>query len=119
MIPAVSRPMASPARASIIRTSNKMLPQPASKIRDSGIPCFRFLTYAFQNCTVMLAPSRSSVIFSVTLNAAIVDVPMVITGRQPMTQYKFKIKRLVSLIPAEMMGESIRISYRPPFSLIR
>ena len=67
----------------------------------------------------MLAPSRSSVIFSVTLNAAIVDVPMVITGRQPMTQYKFKIKRLVSLIPAEMMGESIRISYRPPFSLIR
>ena len=26
---------------------------------------------------------------------------------------------LVSLIPAEMMGESIRISYRPPFSLIR
>ena len=119
MIPAVSRPMASPVWASIIRTSSRILPQPASKIKDRGMPCFRFLIYAFQNCTVMLVPSRSSVIFSVTLNAAIVDVPMVITGRQPMTQYKFKIKRLVSLIPAEMMGESIRISYRPPFSLIR
>jgi hypothetical protein len=50
----------------------------------------------------------------VTVNAAIVDVPIVTIGRHPMNQYRLRISRFVALIPAVIKGESRFIFIRPP-----